>query len=178
MPDKPFLVKRDPKYDGKVFSVSHDTLTWSVGDLFYRDVVHHGGSVAMCVVDEPVVTDEAHIYLVRQYRHAIDDWSLEIPAGTVNRGEEPYTAAVRECEEELGLHAKIATELHEIFPSPGFLSERIRIFKLSMLVKTEQHLDVDEQLDVLHPTIGEVKEMILAGAIKDAKTIIGIALLV
>ena len=172
----PELIKREIKFDGPMFRVSRDT--WGSQPPLVRDVVHHNGSVAMCVIeDNDVDFNKAEIYLVRQYRYGVEDWCLELPAGTIDPEEDSSDALVRECEEELGLKPHSYQLLQEIYPSPGFLSERIWLYRVNIWEKTEQRLDVGEELDIVKITIGEVKDMIQAGAIKDAKTIVGVMLL-
>jgi len=133
-----------------------------------RSVVRHNGSAVMMAVDE-----KKRILLVRQYRLPADKYMWELPAGKVDEGETPLQAAKRELIEETGYRAKKWEKLTSFFPSPGFVAERMTIFLATGLTAgTATPMD-DERIDTRWYTSREVTEMIRAGKIEDAKTMIG-----
>lgn len=167
--DKPELITSEEAFRGRVFSVSADTLR-ERGKTFVRDVVKHPGSG--CIV--ALYSDET-IALVRQYRHAVGEYLLEIPAGTRDSEDEsPESCAGRELEEELGVVAKRIELLGEFFVSPGLLSEKMWVYLATELTETAQRLDEDEYLEIERVPLDRALEMIQRGEIEDAKTIIGI----
>jgi ADP-ribose pyrophosphatase len=157
-------------FEGRVFSVSVDTVR--EGELTYeREVVHHGGSAVIVPV-----FDDATVALVRQYRHPVVRYLLEVPAGTLAHGERPEIGAERELQEELGLIAGRMEKLSEFFVSPGFCEEKMWIYLATELVQGQQRLEDDELIEVVRLPISEALEMISSGEIQDAKTIIGLML--
>jgi ADP-ribose pyrophosphatase len=170
--DKPIprLLESKEIFRGRVFDVTVDTVR--EGDKIYqREVVHHPGSAVII----PVFEDDT-VALVRQYRHPAVRYLLEAPAGTLQRGERPEEGAARELEEELGVVAGNMEKLTEFFVSPGFCKEKMWLYLATELIKTEQQLEDDEILDVVRIPYSQALEMITAGEIEDAKTIIGLML--
>jgi ADP-ribose pyrophosphatase len=157
-------------FEGRVVNVTVDTV--SEGGLTYqREVVHHNGSAVIVPV-----FDDGTVALVRQYRHPAVRYLLEVPAGTLAKGERPEIGAARELKEELGLVAARLEKLSEFFVSPGFLEEKMWIYLATELSEGEQALEDDEIIDVVRLPIGDALEMITSGEIEDAKTIIGLML--
>src|SRR5688572_722207 len=131
----------------RVFDVVHEQVVLPSGLRQELDVVDHPGAVAIA----PVL-DDGRIVLVRQYRHAIGAWLVEIPAGRLERGEEPPTAARRELEEETGYRCGVLEPLGPIFPAPGFCSEVIHLFAARALVEVASGrapMDPDEEFELL-----------------------------
>jgi ADP-ribose pyrophosphatase len=116
------------------------------------------------------------VALVRQYRHPAVRYLLEIPAGTLEKGERPDEGAARELEEELGVVAGSLIKLTEFFVSPGFCEEKMWLYLATELTETQQGLDEDEFLEVVRIPFSRALEMITDGEIEDAKTIIGLML--
>ena len=171
-PDRelPKILSSQKVFDGRVFNVTVDTV--SEGELTYqREVVHHNGSAVIVPV-----FDDGTIALVKQYRHPAVRYLLEVPAGTLARGERPETGAARELKEELGLVAARLEKLSEFFVSPGFCEEKMWVYLATELSEGEQALEDDEILDVVRLPIADALEMITSGEIQDAKTIIGLML--
>jgi ADP-ribose pyrophosphatase len=159
-------------FEGRVFNVTVDTV--SEGELTYqREVVHHHGSAVIVPI-----FDDGTVALVRQYRHPAVRYLLEVPAGTLEKGERPETGAERELKEELGLVAARLEKLSEFFVSPGFCEEKMWVYLATELTEGKQALEDDEILDVVRLPIAEALEMITSGEIEDAKTIIGLMLAV
>lgn len=165
------ILASEPVFRGKIFDVVRESARLPSGLVQDLAVVVHPGAVAIAAEDE-----KGELVLVRQYRHALGRWLLEIPAGRLERGEEPIVAAKRELEEETGLAAREWSELGAIVPAPGFCSERIWIFHARGLaaVASKKAHDADEELDVERAT----PDALLAGRTDDAKTLVACAWLV
>lgn len=156
-------------FNGTIITVHNDTVTLVDGDTAYREVVDHPGGVAVVGL-----TEDNEILLVRQFRYPYKETILEIPAGKLEKDEDPREAGIREFKEECGAEAERFESLGEIYPTPGYCGEIIRIFYAEGLTFGEQHLDEDEFLDVVKMPIKECISKIMNGEIKDAKTIAGI----
>ena len=168
--DCPQILESKKIFHGKVFDVTVDTIR--EGDKTYqRETVHHPGSAVIV----PVFADGT-LALVRQYRHPAVRYLLEIPAGTLNHGEDPEAGAARELEEELGCTAARLEKLSEFFVTPGFCEEKMWLYLATELTETEQRLEDDEIIEVVRIPFSQALSMITTGEIEDAKTIIGIML--
>src|SRR5215208_5638118 len=138
----PKILSSQKVFDGRVFKVTVETV--SEGELTYqREVVHHPGSAVIVPVH-----DDGTVVLVRQYRHPAVRYLLEVPAGTLARGERPETGAARELQEELGLVAGRLEKLSEFFVSPGFCEEKMWVYLATELSEGKQFLDEDEVLEI------------------------------
>jgi ADP-ribose pyrophosphatase len=166
--EMPQVIASEIVFHGKVFDVTTDTVREGE-QVFKRDVVRHRGSAAMV----PVFSD-GRIALVRQYRHAAAKRLLEIPAGTIDAGEDAKSCAARELVEEMGLRAGRLERLCEFYVSPGFLSEKMYVYLATDLIETQAAPEEDENLEIVYVDYRRAVEMIAAGEIEDAKTIIGI----
>lgn len=168
--DCPQILESKEIFHGKVFDITVDTIR--EGDKTYqRETVHHPGSAVIV----PVFADGT-VALVRQYRHPAVRYLLEVPAGTLNHGEDPEEGAARELEEELGCTAARLEKLSEFFVTPGFCEEKMWVYLATDLAETEQRLEDDEILEVIRVPFSQALNMITTGEIEDAKTIIGIML--
>lgn len=152
---------------GRVFDVLSSQLELPSG--IHQDLltIEHPGAVAVAALQQ-----NGELVLVRQYRHATRECLVELPAGRLNPGEDPLTAARRELAEETGLTALEWSPLTTFYPAPGFASERMHVFLARGLVRGERALDPDEDLEVLTLT----PERVLAEA-RDGKTLLAAALL-
>ena len=112
--------------------------------------------------------------LIRQYRYAVSDYLLEIPAGTLKPGENPADCAARELEEEIGYTATRWQELFPIFTAPGFCDEKIHLYLVQGLRETKQRLDHDEIIERVEMPLSEAIAKIVDGTICDAKSIAGL----
>ncbi len=166
----PKVISTKNIYKGKIFDVSIAEIEDN-GIEYKREIVEHKGSVVIV----PVFEDE-RVALVRQYRYAAGEYLLEIPAGTLNKDEDPLEGAKRELEEEIGVTTDNIVKLIEFYVSPGFLTEKMHLYLATELTKTEQNLEEDEILTVEIFTFEEVFEKIRSNEIKDAKTICGLIL--
>ena len=153
-------------FSGRIIDVHNDKVMLVDGDIADREVVDHPGGVGIIGL-----TDENEILLVRQFRYPYKETIYEIPAGKLEKGEDPRQAGIREFSEECGAKAEVFESLGEIYPSPGYCGEIIRLFYAKGISYGEQHLDDDEFLDVIKMPIKEVVTKIMTNEIKDAKTI-------
>ena len=158
-------------YNGKIFNVALEKVTLPNGVTKDREVVRHPGAAAMV----PLL-DDGNVVLVKQYRHAVNNYLWEIPAGTLEPDEEPMACAERELVEETGYEATNFDKLTEILPAPGYTDEHIHIFLATGLTLAEQRLEDDEILTVQPTPFDKAIEMIKTGEIQDAKTIVGLLL--
>jgi ADP-ribose pyrophosphatase len=130
------------------------------------EVVRHRGAAAIV----PVTADN-EVVLVRQYRFAVGDWLLEVPAGTLATDEAPEACAHRELAEEVGLAAQRLEPLGSIWTTPGFTDERIWLFLATGLAAAEQRLDPDEVLSVVRLPLAQALAMAAGGEIVDGKSV-------
>ena len=156
-------------YQGKVFGVRHDCVIEPHGIRTTRDVVTHSGSVVLL----PVLPD-GRIIMVRQYRYTVGDYLLELVAGRMEPGEKPLQAAHRELAEETGYRAKHLQEMMNVFPTPGFVQERMIAYAATGLTLGKTHFDADEQIETKPFKLNVLLEMIRKGQIHDAKSVAGI----
>jgi len=158
-------------YNGRIFNVALERVTLPNGVTKNREVVRHPGASAMV----PLL-DDGSVVLVKQYRHAVNDYLWEIPAGTLEPDEGPIACAQRELLEETGYEAKNFDKLTEILPAPGYTDERIHIFLATGLNAVKQKLEDDEVLTAQPTPFDRAIKMITRGEIQDAKTIVGLLL--
>lgn len=156
-------------FNGSIITVHNDEVMLVDGNTAYREVVDHPGGVSVAGL-----TEDNEILLVRQFRYPYKETILELPAGKLEKGEDPMEAGIREFREECGATAEVFEPLGEIYPTPGYCSEIIRLYYAEVLSFAEQDLDEDEFLDVVKMPIKECVSKIMNGEIKDAKTIAGI----
>jgi ADP-ribose pyrophosphatase len=156
-------------YKGPVFGVRRDEVLEPGGIRTTREVVTHPGSVVVL----PVLPDR-RILLVRQYRHATRQFLWELVAGRMEAGETPRQAAARELIEETGYRARRFRVFLDVFPTPGFLEERMYILLAQELTSGDARPEVDERIISRAFTYAELKQMIRRGKLRDAKTIAGL----
>ena len=162
-------ISTETVYRGRIVNVRNDIAELRNGHHVPREVVEHPGGVAVVAVD-----DNGCVMMVRQYRYPMEEELLEIPAGRLEYGENHYDCAVRELSEETGCTARDIVYLGPIYPSPGFSRETLYIYLATGLVRGAAHPDEDEFLSVEAVPIDVLVGQIMAGEIKDGKTIIGI----
>lgn len=165
---KPKVISTETVYKGRVFDVVMTEIREGEAE-YKREVVTHKGSAVIV----PVFADRT-VALVRQYRHAAGKYLLEVPAGSLDAGEDAETGALRELEEEIGVVAETIEKLSEFYVSPGFLSEKMFVYLATDLTATKQNLDEDEIVEIERMTFEEAFEKIKNGDIEDAKTIVGL----
>lgn len=155
--------------NGRIINVHVDTVKLCDNSVATRETVDHPGGVGICAL-----TENKEVLLVRQFRYPYKEVIYEIPAGKLEKGEDPQKAAVREFEEECGAKAGNFFSLGELYPTPGYCGEIIRMYGACDLTFTEQRLDDDEFLEVIRMPLQECLERIMSGEIKDSKTICAI----
>ncbi|MGB7203653.1 MAG: NUDIX hydrolase [Pyrinomonadaceae bacterium] len=164
----PKTTSSKPVYKGRIFDVRVDTIR--DGEIEYdREVVVHRGSAVIVPV-----FDGGTAALVRQYRHAAGKYLLEVPAGSLDEGEDPQTGAMRELEEEIGYRAGKIEKIAEFYVSPGFLTEKMFVYLATELTETSQNLEEDELIEIERLTFDQALGKIRSGEIEDAKTIVGL----
>lgn len=156
-------------YDGRIVKVYKDDVELADGHKSFREVVRHSGGVVIIAFK-----DKNTILLVKQYRYPIAKTVLELPAGKLEKGEDPFEAAKRELEEETGYCANKWTDLGYINTSPGFSDERLYLYLAQDLEFTQCRPDEGEIIQANEYKYEDVLEMINNGEINDAKTICGI----
>lgn len=156
-------------YDGKIIKVNVDTVRLPNGNEGIREIVHHQGAVGVLAI-----TPENKIVLVKQFRKALEQTILEIPAGKLEKNEQPIECAIRELKEETGYIASNITQIARFYTSPGFANELIYLYEARGLIKGEIALDFDEFVELEEFTLQEVMDLINDGKIIDAKTLVSI----
>ena len=154
-------------YKGRIVNVHKDRVKSAKGS-FSREIVEHPGAVVIV----PVIGKS--IVMVRQFRYAAKKTMLELPAGTLEKDEDPEDCARRELIEETGYKAGSLRKMLKFYVAPGYDTENIHAYLATNLVKTEQRLEKDEDIEVLEINIDDLTHMIEENKIDDAKTIIGI----
>ena len=161
-------VKKNYIYRGKIINVRCDDARLPDGRPCKREVVEHPGGAAI------VAVTEGGIALVRQFRYAYGEVLWEIPAGKLERGEDPQAAALRELGEETGLTAERPELLFIVYPTPGYTDEKIYIYRAENAKSGAMHPDEGEFLDVRYVPLEEAFAMAADGRIRDAKTLIAL----
>ena len=162
-------LNRQLKYQGAILKIYEDTVLAN-GHEAHWDFIHHDGAAAVLPV-----TAEGKILMVRQYRNALDRYTLEIPAGKLDDPQEPkIECAYRELEEETGFKTENMEYLISVNTTVAFCDEAIDIFVARNLIPSRQHLDEDEVIDVEAWDLKDLEERIYKGEITDGKTIAAI----
>ena len=156
-------------YQGRVFGLRRDEVEEPSGLQTTREVITHPGSVVVL----PVLPD-GRIVMVRQYRHATRQYLWELVAGRKEPKETPKQGAARELLEETGYRAKRFKVFLDVFPTPGFLEERMYLLLAEGLTAGEAQPEEDEKIEVRAYRVAELKQMIKSGRLRDAKSIAGI----
>lgn len=165
------MVKINKVYEGRILSLYNDDVLLPNGKSSKREYVSHNGASAVLPIDE-----KGFVYLVRQYRYAYGEEVLEIPAGKIEKGEDPKLCAVRELSEETGWVAEDVRLITCLYPSPGYTNERIYVFLAKVRLLEEAHADENEFLELEKYPLEEAYSMVLSGKIKDSKSICAISI--
>ncbi len=162
-------VNRHTVFEGKIITVYHDEARLPNGKVVYRESVSHPGGVCIAAID-----NRNNLLFVRQFRYPFGKIITELPAGKLEPGEDPVSAAERELKEEVGASAKKFEFLGQMYPTPGYCGEVIHLFYADDISFGTQSPDEDEFLDVLPIPFDDAVQMVLRGDLPDAKTQIAI----
>ena len=162
-------LKQDYLYRGKIVNLRVDDAELPDGTTALREVIEHPGGV--CVA---ALTDKEELLFVEQFRYPYMETVLELPAGKLEYGEDPFEAGKRELQEETGAAAENYRDLGKLYPTPGYCGEIIHMYLAENLTFSEQHLDEDEFLEVRRIPLEEAFQMVMRNEIRDSKTQVGI----
>ena len=158
-------LSQEYKYKGKIVHLRVDEALLPNGQTALREVIEHPGGV--CVA---ALTDQNELLFVRQFRYPYQEVVRELPAGKLERGEDPLEAGKRELKEETGAEAARYTSLGKLYPSPGYCGEIIHLYLAEGLTFGETHPDEDEFLEAERLPLADAVKAVLAGDLPDAKT--------
>ncbi len=164
------VIQREILYQGRVLHAVREEIEYA-GKRMWRETVEHPGAVAIV----PFV-DRNHILMVQQYRRAIRQELLELPAGTLEPDEDPLVCAHRELEEETGYKSSKISSLGAFFAAPGFCSEKMVLYLAEDLSLGKMNLDEDEFLEPIVVEFGDALHKVKTGLIQDGKTMLGLLL--
>ncbi|HUN23454.1 MAG TPA: NUDIX hydrolase [Anaerolineales bacterium] len=167
----PTLISSQQLHIGRAFSFCQDRIQLDNGVVGNFDYVKHPGGVAIVPIDA-----DGQVLFVRQYRPVIDEWLLEIPAGTRDADEAPLMTADRELQEEVGMRAGYLHKLAQYFLAPGYSSELLHLFVATELTPSQLPQDEDEQILVTAVPITQALQWAMDGTLQDAKSIVGVLL--
>jgi ADP-ribose pyrophosphatase len=153
-------------YDGSQFSVRVERFRHADGEVVERELVRRVDAAAV------VAHDEDHVWLVRQPREAILQYTLEIPAGKIDEGESPLQSAKRELAEEIGREAEHWQEVFTYYASSGYTDEAVHVFAATGLRESDVEPDPGERIEIVHWPLADLDAAI--AATNDAKTLVGL----
>lgn len=171
---KPTLTSRRVLFSGAIVELAIERVQTDDRGALDMEIVRHPGSVVILAV-----SDDGQIVLVRQYRHAVDRWLWELPAGRVDPGERPEVAARRECHEETGFWPGRLDSLGTFYPTPGYCDELMMFFHATDLRRptVAAPRDEHESLEVRQCSLAEAARLAREGDASDMKTVLGLDLL-
>jgi len=158
-------------YRGRVLNLRVDELDVEGGRSVRREVIEHPGAVTILAFD-----DQERLLLVRQYRHPVGRDLLELPAGTLDPGDDPESCALRELQEETGYHPGRLERLGGFYLAPGYCTEYQNVFLATGLSESRLPPDEDERIELVPLPLEETLRMVEAGEIEDAKTVAALLL--
>ena len=164
------LLKSEIRFKGKVFDHQVDEIEYESGNKGIREIaIHPGGAVVV------PVKDDGKIILVKQFRYPLQKTLIELPAGKLDKGEDPFVCATRELEEETGYKSKEIKKLGQIYTAPGYCTEILHIYSAKGLTPGNHNREEGElEMEILELPLNQIEKMISDGEITDAKTIVGI----
>lgn len=162
-------IKQAYIYKGRIVNLRVDDARMPNGNTAKREVIEHPGGV--CVA---ALTDKEELLFVEQFRYPYGEIVLELPAGKLEYGEDPFEAGKRELREETGAIAERYTDLGKLYPTPGYCGEIIHMYMATGLSVGAQDLDADEFLEVRRIPLEEAFQMVMRNEIRDSKTQVGI----
>ena len=159
-------------YEGAILNLRRDKVTIKDGRTSHREIIEHSGGVVVAAI-----TPDGKIPLVRQYRKAAEKAILEIPAGKLEKDEDPKQAALRKLREETGYRAKTIDHITSFYSSIGYSDEILHLYIARDLEPGDTDFDDNEAIDIYEYTLDDLINMVLDGKIEDAKSIIAIFML-
>jgi ADP-ribose pyrophosphatase len=168
------LLSTDRVYTGRVVNLDLDTVRFPDGSTGTLEMLRHPGASAVVPFLDPPADPDPRLLLIRQFRHAADEFIWEIPAGRLDAGESPERCAERELEEETGMRAGRLERLTTIYTTPGFTDERIHLFMAVDLAPGAQDREADEFMEIHAVRGSAIRRMIREGEIKDGKTLVAL----
>jgi len=163
------VLSRKLVYKGPAFWVTSEQVLEPTGIQTRREIVRHSGSIVVLATQEQ--GNDPLILLERQYRHAAESFLWELPAGRIDEGESPLPAAKRELLEETGYTARRWKRILRFFASPGFVAEPMTVFWAQELTPGQARPEDDEVIEHRMVPLSRAVQMVLRGAIRDAKSI-------
>lgn len=158
-------VEQQIQYEGRIIRLRVDKAQLPNGKIAIREVVEHNGGVCIAAL-----TEQQELLFVRQFRYPYQEVVLELPAGKIDKGEEPLACGKRELTEETGASAQQYRSLGRLYPSPGYCGEVIHLFLATGLSFGRMNLDEDEFLEVERIPLEKAVQMVLDNEVPDAKT--------
>jgi ADP-ribose pyrophosphatase len=176
MSDKkhPAQLKSELVYSGRIVKLYHDTVKFPDGSTGELDIVRHPGASAVIPFLSDPAGEDPQLLLIKQFRYAADGFVYEIPAGLLEKDEEPRIGAIRELKEETGCTAERVEHLFSFLTTPGFTDEKIHVFMATGLERGETAHESDEFLTVETVTLSHALQLIKEGEIQDGKTALAI----
>ena len=168
------LISTHRLHTGRIINLDRDTVRFPDGSTGQLEMLRHPGASAVVPLLDPVTDPDPRVILIRQFRHAAEDFIGEIPAGRLDPGETPERCAERELEEEAGMRAGRLERLTTIYTTPGFTDERIHLFLAGDLMPGTQDRESDEFMEVETRRWSAVMELVRGGGIVDGKTLISL----
>ncbi len=162
-------IEKNDIYNGRVIKLHVDKVELENGKIASREMIEHPGGVSVAIL-----TEKNEVIFVRQFRYPYKEVILELPAGKLEPGEDPFLAMKREQMEETGTTSNEYIYLGEMYPTPGYTNEIIRIWACRLKSTGSMNLDEDEFLETVKIPFEEAYRMVMSGEIKDGKTQIGI----
>jgi len=161
-------------FSGRVLRLEREDITMPNGVTTTMEIVRHRGSVVLLPMPGP-----DRIILIRQFRPVINAWIWELPAGTLEIGEDPEQGAKRECEEEIGLAPARVRKIGAWYPTPGFCDELMTFYICEELgpPSGQVHADADEAIEPREFTFDDARALLATGQVRDMKTVFGLAVL-
>ena len=157
-------------YEGRILSLRKDEVLCPNGEKSIREIIdHHGGVAILVKIGDKFIVE-------RQFRYAFNDEIYELPAGKLEKDEDPLEGAKRECLEETGYRPLEMVHLGDMYPTCGYSTEIDYLYYCPKSVKEERHLDSDEVIDLLYLSLEEIEELIRQDQIHDAKLLSAISL--
>jgi 8-oxo-dGTP pyrophosphatase MutT (NUDIX family) len=165
------VLSSTPGFTGRAFTIRVDQVRLPNGATTQWEVLEHTGGVSLVPLD-----DAGNVLMVRQYRHCVGAELLELPAGTVKKGEDPAATAARELQEEVGRAASTLQLIGEFYLAPGYSTELMRVYLATGLSPASLPQDEDESIEVVPVPFAEAVELAVSGQLRDAKSISGLLL--